>query len=154
LNSYFTLKPGKDKFKGCYSLVTPVEPNVSRAVKSLGATFGEGSLTNIVDDPGSEQVEERWYQFICEDMDVVRYEYDLKNGHIGTSAPIAVSQQVLENHTSADQRCQIQISEKVTHTSSWERTEGVTVSKGMSLSRKWALSRTLSFLLQTGLKML
>jgi hypothetical protein len=115
-----------------------VEPNVSRAVKSLGATFGEGGLTNIVDDSGSEQVEERWYQFICENMDVVKYEYDLKNGHIGEETPIAITLQTVENYTAAEQSCEIEVSETVTHTSSWERTEGVTVKKGMSMSRKSA----------------
>ncbi|KAF8173573.1 hypothetical protein K438DRAFT_1610668 [Mycena galopus ATCC 62051] len=71
---------------------------------------------------------------VYEDMDVVKVEYSLDQGRITSSTPTVLSSQTLFNTTDIEQEIDCTMKRKVTETTSFSHTEGISLPVGTSFS--------------------
>jgi hypothetical protein len=77
---------------------------------------------------------DQFFALDYEDMIIDSIEYNLSLGRIISNTPKVLADQTLHNDTSQPQQMIFEMSESVTHTSSFEFSRGVTLSVGVTMS--------------------
>ena len=95
-------------------------------------THLEPQVGNIT--PMTDVYDDQHFSFLFEDTEIVRVDYDLKLGKIINATPLVLASQTLTNHTQTEQEMQFTVSETETHTSTWEQSDGSTITVGTSFS--------------------
>ena len=74
-----------------------------------------------------------------ESREFVRIDYDLAKGKILNKAPLELARQTLKNPTNIEQEMAFEINKTETHTTTWEQSDGFTISVGASFKGKCIL---------------
>jgi hypothetical protein len=111
-------------------LVVP-STNTVIVLRASNPTF----VTNYEALPGVVgRYSDQFFALDYEDMIIDRIEYNLSLGRIISNTPKVLASQTLHNQTSQPQQMIFEMSESVTHTSSFEFSRGITLSVGVTMS--------------------
>ena len=85
------------------------------------------------------------FNFLWEDMKVDKVDFDLDAGKILASTPITLAEQVLTNDSNSEQSMSFSVNKTVTNTSTFEYSEGFTLTMGMEFSGAWNMIQTVLY---------
>ncbi|KAJ7890735.1 hemolytic lectin [Mycena leptocephala] len=129
-DNWFRLQPGTGTWAGMVCLVVP-STNTVIVLRASDPTF----VTNYEALPGVVgRYSDQFFALDYEDMIIDRIEYNLSLGRIISNTPKVLASQTLHNQTSQPQQMIFEMSESVTHTSSFEFSRGITLSVGVTMS--------------------
>ena len=110
-----------------FRLITP-----SQNMALFSRTHAEPYFYNYATSHGV--FSDQHFNFIWEDMQVDKVEYDFDAGRVISSNPIALAEQTLTNITDREQEMSFSVNKAVTNSSSFEFSTGFTVTIGMEFS--------------------
>lgn len=88
----------------------------------------------IGNHPASDDYADHYFSFLFEDMKIERIEYELKLGRIISSTPTVLANQTLDNKDSTEaQEMKFEFNRTETHTSTFEYSEGFTITIGTTV---------------------
>ena len=74
------------------------------------------------------------FGFLWEDMKVDKVDYNLTAGHILSSNPVTIAEQVLTNNSEHDQEMTFSVNKGITNTTMFQFSTGFTVTAGMEFT--------------------
>ncbi|KAF7301959.1 Hemolytic lectin LSLb [Mycena indigotica] len=126
-DNWFKLDPGQGKQTQMFRFICPATNTVI-----FSRTHAKPQVGNL--EPITTKYDDHYFSFLFEDLEVVRVDYDLKQGKILSAAPQVVGTQSLTNNTNSSQEISFSLLASSNHTHSWETTGGFPVSVGLGIS--------------------
>ncbi|KAI0067578.1 hemolytic lectin [Artomyces pyxidatus] len=123
-DSWFKLEPGKGQYSKQFRLYSPFSDTV---------VFSRTEWPYIGNISAADVYADQYFSFVFEDMSVDRIEYDFQLGTVVSSASQILATQVIDNELDVEHETRFELSETVTHTSTFYHASGLPPTDIMSV---------------------